>query len=398
MGLTLKQLALGTSLLAIGSGAGLIMANQAMQPTATPPALPGALTQALRGNPASPLSPPPNFIAGVVDRVGPAVVRIEVSRPGNANAADPNALLKRFFGKQAPDESPQEDEPARRGTGSGFIISEDGRLLTNAHVVAGAETVKVTLQDGRTLTGKVLGADAVTDVAAIKIEAQGLPTIPMGDSTKLVPGQWAIAIGNPLGLDHTVTAGIISALDRSSSEVGIPDKRVRFIQTDAAINPGNSGGPLLNARGEVIGINTAIRANAQGLGFAIPIETAQRIAEQLFKQGKANHPFLGVQMGDLTPELRARIKRESDQKLDVTQEKGVIILGIAKDSPASRAGVQAGDIFRKIKGKPVETLAQILAVVERSTIGETIPLELMRGKEVVTLNVTLAEFPTQPAE
>ncbi len=397
MGLTLKQLALGTSLLAIGSGAGLIMANQAMQPTATPP-LTGALPQSLRGNPTNPLSPPPNFIAGVVDRVGPAVVRIEVSRANTANSADPNALLKRFFGRQAPDESPQEEEPARRGTGSGFITSEDGRVLTNAHVVAGAETVKVTLQDGRTMTGKVLGADSVTDVAVVKLEAQGLPTIPMGDSTKLVPGQWAIAIGNPLGLDHTVTAGIISALGRSSTEVGIPDKRVRFIQTDAAINPGNSGGPLLNEQGEVIGINTAIRANAQGLGFAIPIETAQRIAEQLFKQGKANHPFLGVQMGDLTPELRARIKRESDQKLDVTQEKGVIILGIAKDSPASRAGVQAGDIFRKIKGKPVDTLAQILAVVESSTIGETVPVELMRGKEVVTLNVTLAEFPTQPAE
>jgi S1-C subfamily serine protease len=398
MGLTLKQLALGTALLAIGSGAGLIMANRAIQPTSTPSTVPGSLPQALRGNSASPLSPPPNFIAGVVDRVGPAVVRIEVSRPNTANAADPNALLKRFFGKQAPEESPQEEEPAQRGTGSGFIISAEGQLLTNAHVVAGAETVKVTLQDGRTLTGKVIGADSVTDVAAIKIEGQGLPTIPIGDSTKLVPGQWAIAIGNPLGLDHTVTAGIISALGRSSSEVGIPDKRVRFIQTDAAINPGNSGGPLLNERGEVIGINTAIRANAQGLGFAIPIETAQRIATQIFKQGKANHPFLGVQMGDLTPELRARIKRESDQKLDVSQERGVIILGIAKDSPASRAGVQAGDIFRKIKGKSVETLAQILAVVESSTIGETVPLELMRGKEVVTIDVTLAEFPSQPAE
>jgi S1-C subfamily serine protease len=396
MGLTLKQLALGTSLLAIGGGAGLIMANQAMQPTSTPPGLTGSLPQTLRGNPTSPLAPPPNFIAGVVDRVGPAVVRIEVSRPNTANGGDPNALLKRFFGKQ--DESPQEEEPTRRGTGSGFIISAEGQLLTNAHVVAGAETVKVTLQDGRTLTGKVIGADAVTDVAAIKIEGQGLPTIVMGDSTKLVAGQWAIAIGNPLGLDHTVTAGIISALGRSSTEVGIPDKRVRFIQTDAAINPGNSGGPLLNERGEVIGINTAIRANAQGLGFAIPIETAQRIATQLFKQGKANHPFLGVQMGDLTPELRARIKQESDQKLDITQERGVIILGIAKDSPASRAGVQAGDIFRKIKGKSVETLAQILAVVESSTIGETVPLELMRGKEVVTVNVTLAEFPAQPAE
>jgi S1-C subfamily serine protease len=397
MGLTLKQLALGSALLAIGGGAGLIMAQKAMQPSGQASDLPGSLSSAGRGTP-TPLSPAPNFIAGVVDRVGPAVVRIEVSRTNAANPADPNALLKRFFGQQAPEAAPQEQKPDRQGTGSGFIISEDGKLLTNAHVVAGAKTVQVRLQDGRTLTGQVLGADSVTDVAVVKIEAQGLPTIPMGDSSKLLPGQWAIAIGNPLGLDHTVTAGIISAVGRSGNEVGIPDKRVRFIQTDAAINPGNSGGPLLNARGEVIGINTAIRANAQGLGFAIPIETAQRIAQQLSKQGKANHPFLGVQMADLTPELRERIKRESEQKLNVAQERGVIILGIAKDSPASRAGVQAGDIFRKIKGKPVETLDQILAVVESSTIGETVPLELMRGKEVVTLNVTLAEFRAQPAE
>jgi S1-C subfamily serine protease len=395
MGLTLRQLALGTALLAIGGGAGLIMVQKATQPQASN--LPGVISQAGRGMP-TPLSPAPNFIAGVVDRVGPAVVRIEVSRTNASNSADPNALLKRFFGQQAPEDPAQEQEPARQGTGSGFIISQDGRLLTNAHVVAGADKVQVTLQDGRTLMGQVMGTDTVTDVAVVKIEAQGLPTIPMGDSTKLLPGQWAIAIGNPLGLDHTVTAGIISAVGRSGNEVGIPDKRVRFIQTDAAINPGNSGGPLLNERGEVIGINTAIRANAQGLGFAIPIETAQRIAQQLSKQGKANHPFLGVQMADLTPELRDRIKRESEQKLDVTQERGVIILGIAKDSPASRAGVQAGDIFRKIKGKSAETLDQILAVVESSTIGETIPLELMRGKEVVTLNVTLAEFQAQPAE
>ncbi len=388
MGLTLKQLALGTSLLAIGGGSGLIATHYVSKSGSG--SLPTLGRSAMQTSD-SPTTAPPNFIAAVVERVGPAVVRIEVSR--RRDGKDANSLLKRFFGQQRPDTQPDENGPAQRGTGSGFIISADGQLLTNAHVVAGADTVQVLLQDGRSLTGKVVGMDPVTDVAAIKIEAQGLPTIAMGNSTKLVAGQWAIAIGNPLGLDNTVTAGIISALGRSSIEVGIPDKRVRFIQTDAAINPGNSGGPLLNDRGEVIGMNTAIRANAQGLGFAIPIETAQRISKQLFSQGKANHPFLGVQMGDLTAELRDRIKRDSDQNLEITQERGVIILGIAKDSPASRSGVQAGDIFRKLNGKSVETLAEVLAAVEASTIGQAIPLELMRGKTVVTVNITPAEFP-----
>lgn len=396
MGLTVKQLALGTSLLAIGSGAGLIAANSVLYPGKQPSSL--QISRPVASNAANPVGnpiPAPNFIASVVDRVGPAVVRLEVSRRTQLNPADPNSLLKRFFGQESPE---SEESEVRQGTGSGFIISSNGELLTNAHVVAGASSVKVTLQDGRTLTGKVIGADAVTDVAAVKIEGENLPTVALGDSTKLVPGQWAIAIGNPLGLDHTVTAGIISALGRSSSEVGIPDKRVRFIQTDAAINPGNSGGPLLNEVGEVIGINTAIRANAQGLGFAVPIETAQRIAQQLFKQGKANHPFLGVQMADLTPELRDQIKQQSEQKLAIQQERGVIILGIAKDSPASRAGVQAGDILLKIQGQPVTTVAEVLSKVEISTVGQALPLELLRGKETLTIAVTLAEFPNQTEE
>src|SRR5919202_1353056 len=163
-----------------------------------------------------------------------------------------------------------------RGTGSGFVIGGDGVILTNAHVVEGADTVNVTLKDGRSFQGQVLGADKVTDVAVVKIEANNVPVVAIGNSDKLLSGEWAIAIGNPLGLDNSVTAGIISATGRSSSDVGVPDKRIGFIQTDAAINPGNSGGPLLNASGEVIGMNTAIIQGAQGLGFAIPINTAKR--------------------------------------------------------------------------------------------------------------------------
>lgn len=394
MGLTIKQLALTVSLLAIGGGIGLIAANSPKKTASD--ALP-VLTRV--SNQQEPLSPPPNFIAAVSDQVGPAVVRITTSR--SAKTPDINPFLNPF-GDQ-PDENDRPNErPSRRprsqGTGSGFIISADGKVLTNAHVVEGTNSVEVTLQDGRTLKGNVIGADSVTDVAAIQLEGENFPTIPFGDSSKLTPGQWAIAIGNPLGLDHTVTAGIISALGRSSSEVGIPDKRVRFIQTDAAINPGNSGGPLLNDRGQVIGINTAIRANAQGLGFAIPIETAKTISDQLFKQGKASHPFLGVQMADLSAELRDRIKRESRKQIQITEEKGVIILGIAKDSPAAKADLQPGDIFKTIQGQAVQTSSEVQSKVEASTIGQPLSIEILRGGQTLTLDIRPAEFPKQQDE
>ena len=223
-----------------------------------------------------------NFIAVAVKQVGPAVVRIDAVRSFSPINPDTfkNPFFRHFFGNQNPPH--ERPEQVEQGTGSGFIISTSGHILTNAHVVDGATTVQVTLRDGRTFEGQVVGIDSVTDVAAVKVKADNLPAVRLGNSLRLSPGQWAIAIGNPLGLDNTVTAGIISATGRTSNQVGIPDKRVQFIQTDAAINPGNSGGPLLNDRGEVIGMNTAIRANAQGLGFAIPIETAKRIADQLF--------------------------------------------------------------------------------------------------------------------
>jgi len=245
---------------------------------------------------------PTNFVTEVVKEVGPAVVRINSSRTvvnksqGSDLPDDP--FFRNFFGDQQPHFP---DKQVQRGTGSGFIISEKGQILTNAHVVDGADSVTVTLKDGRTLQGKVLGTDTITDVAVVQIDADHLPTIKLGDSNNLQVGEWAIAIGNPLGLDNTVTTGIISATGRSSSQIGVGNKQVDFIQTDAAINPGNSGGPLLNARGEVIGMNTAIIQNAQGIGFAIPISKAQSIAEQLVSQGKVDHPYLGIQMIGLTP-------------------------------------------------------------------------------------------------
>lgn len=204
-----------------------------------------------------------NFVSSAVERTGPAVVRIDSTR----------TVRSRYYGRRV-----------AQGTGSGFIIRSSGVILTNAHVIGGADTVKVTLKDGRSYTGRVLGQDSTTDVAVIKIQANNLPTVSVGNSDQLKPGQWAIAIGNPLGLDNTVTVGIISATERSSRAVGAGNRGIGFIQTDAAINPGNSGGPLLNQRGQVIGMNTAIIQGAQGLGFAIPINTAQQIANQLIAQ------------------------------------------------------------------------------------------------------------------
>jgi S1-C subfamily serine protease len=315
----------------------------------------------------------PNFIAVAVEKVGSAVVRIDASR----------TVSNSYFNR----------ERVQQGTGSGFIISSDGRLVTNAHVVSGTDTVEVTLKDGRKFTGKVLGVDPVTDVAAVKITANNLPIVKYGNSDSLIPGQWAIAIGNPLGLDNTVTVGIVSATGRSSSQIGIADKRVNFIQTDAAINPGNSGGPLLNDKGEVIGINTAIRADAQGLGFAIPINTADRIASQLFSKGKADHAFLGIQMIALTPAIKKQINSSTDE-VKISLDKGVLIGKVVTDSPASKAGLKPGDIISKINAKIVNTPGDVQEIVEASQIGQEIQLEVNRNGQNQTVTVKPGPYPT----
>lgn len=298
MNLSLKQLAIYLSLVTMGGGAGflgsryLLPHNGSFQElknvmVALPPE--SVVTNSGIGSVGVTGVDQLNFIASAVQKVGPAVVRINATRKVANPISDvfKHPLLRRFFGE---DEQPIPKERIERGTGSGFILSENGELLTNAHVVADTDTVQVTLKDGRTFEGRVVGVDPITDVAVVKIPENKLPTVKLGNSQNLIPGQWAIAIGNPLGLDNTVTIGIISATGRTSDQVGVPHKRVSFIQTDAAINPGNSGGPLLNAQGEVIGVNTAIRSDAQGLGFAIPIETAARVARELFTKGRAEHP------------------------------------------------------------------------------------------------------------
>ncbi|TAG06646.1 MAG: PDZ domain-containing protein, partial [Oscillatoriales cyanobacterium] len=253
------------------------------------------------------------------------------------------------------------------------------------------DTVKVTLKDGREFEGKVQGVDPLTDVAVVKINAKELPQVTLGRSDNIVPGQWAIAIGNPLGLDNTVTVGIISATGRTSSQVGIPDKRVRFIQTDAAINPGNSGGPLLNDQGEVIGINTAIRADAQGLGFAIPIETAKRVSDQLFAKGKAEHPYLGIQMLSLTPATKAEVNKQLDNK--ITIDRGVAVTRVVENSPAKQADLRAGDVIQKIDGIAVNTPGDVQERVENTAVGKELEVEINRFGQVQKIKVRPGAFP-----
>ncbi len=333
-----------------------------------------------------------NFVTDVVNKVGPAVVRIDASRTVSTEVPpmfnDP--FFRRFFGSQIP-EIPQEQ--IQRGTGSGFILSKDGQILTNAHVVAGTKEVTVTLKDGRTFEGKVLGTDPLTDVGVIKIEANNLPTVKQGNSDDLQVGEWAIAIGNPLGLDNTVTTGIISATGRLSSQVGVGDKRVEFIQTDAAINPGNSGGPLLNANGQVIGMNTAIIQNAQGIGFAIPINRAEKIAEQLIANGKVEHPFLGIQMVEITPEIKKKL--EESQGLNLTTDQGVLIVKVMPNSPAEQAGIKAGDILQGVDRKLLNNPGEVQQAVEKTAVGESLPLQIERNGKPLNLSVKVGVLPTQ---
>lgn len=401
MNVSFKQLATYASLLAIGGGVGVVGGYYWLKQERDTIFLPNEqsiVTSPLsRSAPsiATPIPPStnPNFIAQAVEKVGPAVVRIDSSRrvSGNFPEAFRTPFFRRFFG----DSLPPERERVERGTGSGFILSSDGRILTNAHVVAGSDTVDVTLKDGRSFEGRVIGRDSVTDVAVVKISSRGLPAVNLGKSESLTPGQWAIAIGNPLGLDNTVTAGIISAIGRSSSQVGVPGKRVSFIQTDAAINPGNSGGPLLNDRGEVIGVNTAIRADAQGLGFAIPIETAQRVAEQLFAKGKVDHPYLGVQMVDLTPSIRREINERQEFKIKINQDEGVLVVRVMDASPAEKAGIQQGDIIQKVSGQSVKTAEDVQSLVEASKIGSELSLEIIRSGRPQQIRVKPGAFPAE---
>jgi S1-C subfamily serine protease len=337
-----------------------------------------------------------SFVADAVSRIGPAVVRIDTERT-ITRSPDPflnDPFFRRFFGDGSI--APQGEERLR-GQGSGFIIDASGVILTNAHVVDKADRVTVTLKDGRTFDGEVRGADEVTDLAVVKITVAGggLPVAPLGDSEQVQVGDWAIAVGNPLGLDNTVTLGIVSTLNRSSALVGIPDKRLEFIQTDAAINPGNSGGPLLSAQGEVIGINTAIRANASGIGFAIPINKAKEITPQLARGERVAHPYLGIQIATLTPDLAKQNNSDPNSTVILPEIDGVLVVGIMPNTPAATAGLRRGDVISAIDGQPVASADQLQNRVESAGLGRTLRLTVQRGDRTQQISIRTAEL--QPA-
>ncbi|MBE9202005.1 MULTISPECIES: HhoA/HhoB/HtrA family serine endopeptidase [unclassified Nodularia (in: cyanobacteria)] len=391
-----KKTAASLSLVLLGSGMTLAGGYLAGNPEIISERTSNLAVSRVNAAPPLPTATGSNFVTEVVQKVGPAVVRIEASRTVTSRlpAQFNDPFFRQFFGSQLPEQQSQ----VQRGTGSGFIISKDGSILTNAHVVAGADKVRVILKDGRSFEGKVMGSDELTDVAVVKIDSNNLPMVEVGNSDQLQAGEWAIAIGNPLGLDNTVTTGIISATGRSSNQIGAPDKRVEFIQTDAAINPGNSGGPLLNARGQVIGMNTAIIQRAQGLGFAIPINTAQRISNQLIATGKAEHSYLGIQMVQLTPQIKERLNSDPNSGVKVNEDQGVLIVRVMPNSPASQAGLRAGDVIQQLNGQSVSEASSIQKAVENAQVGGDVRLGLRRNGQNINLAVRTGALPTQQVQ
>jgi serine protease Do len=309
---------------------------------------------------------------GLVNRVLPSVVSIEAIP---ADTIDPRIQMLRFlFGG---------NDPSARPSGSGVIVSENGHIVTNLHVVNGARAVQVQLADGRTLPAKFVGADGPSDIALLKIETEGLQALPFGDSDKVNVGQMVFAVGNPLGLQETVTQGIISAKGRRA----LSEAANEFFQTDAAVNPGNSGGPLVNLNGEIIGINNSISAQGQGIGFAIPSNTVRRVFESIRDHGRFIRPWFGAYMRSLTPQLA--------QQLGLPDASGVLMLFIYEGSPAEKGGVKPGDVIIEFNGRPIRDLIDLRNRVAETDIGQEIEMQVRREGKELTLRTVLALEPTR---
>jgi serine protease Do len=336
----------------------------------------------------------------LVERVGPSVVNIRTterrsnSGAGGSGEVDPNfeEFFRRFGipipNRPNPRQNPRGDEEAQpRGVGSGFILSADGYIMTNAHVVEGAEEVLVRLTDKREFKARIIGADKRSDVAVVKVEATGLPFVKVGDVNRLKVGEWVMAIGSPFDLDNTVTAGIVSAKQRDTGDSYLP-----LIQTDVAINPGNSGGPLINLRGEVVGINSQIYSRSggyMGISFAIPIDEAIRVSEQLRTNGRVVRGRIGVGI--------AQVSKEVAESIGLGAPRGALVNSVEKDGPADKAGVEAGDIILKVDGKPVEKSADLPRIVGSIKPGAKAGLQVFRRGNTKDLGVTVVEFePERP--
>ena len=338
----------------------------------------------------------------LVEHVGPSVVNIRTlekqvtqspvagnpANPGDGQDEEMQELFRRFFGVPVPGapgqkrpNRPQQPEEQPRGVGSGFILTSDGFIMTNAHVVDGAEQVLVTLTDKREFTARIVGADKRTDVAVVKIEATGLPPVTLGDPNKLKVGEWVMAIGSPFGLENTVTAGIVSAKGRDTGDY------LPFIQTDVAINPGNSGGPLINMRGEVIGINSQIYSRSggfMGISFAIPIDEADNVSKQLRATGRVQRGRLGVGIGDVSKEIA--------ESLGLSKPQGALINNIEAGSPADKAGLEAGDVILKFDGKTIEKSSDLPRAVGGTKPGTKSQITVLRRGVTKEMPITVGEF------
>jgi serine protease Do len=330
-------------------------------------------------------------------RVTPAVVNIAVTsrspeedvsqqQGGEAQGIPPG--LQQFFGQGGGEMQTPQQPQLQHGIGSGVIISPDGYIVTNDHVVDGATEIKVTLHDRRILTGKVVGVDKLTDLAVIKVNATGLPAISWGDSSKLEPGQTVLAFGSPFGyFQFSVTRGIVSALNRPNPYSDDARKPGGYIQVDAAINPGNSGGPLVNAHGELVGINTFIISNSgsfAGAGFAIPSQTARAVTAQLIAHGKVDHGYLGISMNDVTP--------DNAHFFNLPNASGAIVAQVTPGSPASQAGLQQGDVIAQLNGENIANGSALQVAVSEFTPGTKVALGVLRNGHAMTVNVTVGEF------
>ena len=337
-------------------------------------------------------APGGSFVSAAVKRVAPAVVRIDTERSVPRIGLDPSfsdPLLRELFGDQLP-------HTRERGQGSGIVIDAKGLVLTNAHVVDGADRVEVTLADGRDLEGTVLGTDAITDLAVVRIpRTSGLKAAPLGDSEALDVGDWAIALGTPYGLERTVTLGIVSSLHRNITSLGFSDKRLELIQTDAAINPGNSGGPLINANGQVVGINTLVRSGpGAGLGFAIPINLAKGVAAQLGNGTAVVHPYLGLQLVPLNPRLARDNNSDPNALVQLPERDGALVQRVIPDSPAEKAGLRRGDLVVAAAEQTVPDPGALLRLVEASQVGEALPLKVLRGQQELQLSISPEALPS----
>ncbi len=337
----------------------------------------------------------PDF-STLVETVGPAVVNVSVvekaqqrtrNRAGQPDADDPMQEFFRRFGIPTPDQRGGE-VPQRQGEGSGFIVSADGYILTNAHVVGDADEITVRMTDRREYPAKLIGVDRRTDVAVIKIEGKNLPVAKLGNPENLRPGEWVLAIGSPFSFENSVTAGIVSATGRAMPG---EDGLVPFIQTDVAVNPGNSGGPLFNLNGEVVGINSQIYSRSggyMGLSFAIPIDVADNVREQLVATGKVTRGRIGVQIQEVNAQFA--------DAFTLDRPRGALVTQVVSDGPAAKAGIKTGDVILSVDGKVVERSAQLPGVISAIKPGENAKVEVWRDKESKTLSVKVEEFAEEP--